>query len=329
MLKGLILVLSLGLTPLIAQVSQSKALINQKGTVANLPNGCITGQLYFATDAAVGKNVYGCTTSGNPGVWTLQGDGPGTVTSVTIAGTTNQINVTGTCTITTTGTCTLALPSGLVLPGTINGLTITTTTGTFTLAAAKVLTVDKSLEFDGTDGVKITFPSTNAVAARTDAGQTFTGVQAFSSSPTMPTVSQADNSTKGATTAYVDTGLAALGMTRVASIYSAQTATIGSTLLYTAGTSKDYFLSGSVFCTAVTATATVTLTISYTDISGTAQTFSTTASACSALGASSKNALGLASLNIQTQTGSAVNYSVTVANGPAPYNLAIQAYQLN
>lgn len=104
----------------------------------------------------------------------------GTVTSITIAGTTNQINVTGTCTITTIGTCTLSLPSGLVLPGTINGLTITTTTGTLTITGAKVLTVNKSLTLDGTDGVRLTFPTTDAVMARTDAGQTFTGVQTFS-----------------------------------------------------------------------------------------------------------------------------------------------------
>ena len=37
----------------------------------------------------------------------------GTVTSVTIAGTTNQIAVTGTCTVVTSGTCTLSLPSGV------------------------------------------------------------------------------------------------------------------------------------------------------------------------------------------------------------------------
>ncbi len=134
--------------------------------------------------------------------------GSGTVTSVAIAGTTNQINVTGTCTGTTTISCTLSLPTGLVLPGTIDGLTITTTTGTLTITGAKVLTVNKSLTLDGTDGVTLTFPATSATIARTDAGQTFTGVQAFSSSPTMPTVSQADNSTKGATTAYVDAGLA-------------------------------------------------------------------------------------------------------------------------
>lgn len=109
------------------------------------------------------------------------GGGSGTVTSVAIGGTTNQINVTGTCTITTTGTCTLSLPSGLVLPGTIDGLTITTTTGTLTIVNAKVLTVNKSLTLDGTDGVTLTFPTTNATIARTDTGQTFSGTQVFSS----------------------------------------------------------------------------------------------------------------------------------------------------
>ncbi len=153
--------------------------------------------------------------------------GSGTVTSVTIAGTTNQIDVTGTCTGTTTISCTLSIPSGLVLPGTINGLTITTTTGTLTITGAKVLTVNKSLTLDGTDGVTLTFPATSATIARTDAGQTFTGIQAFSSSPTMPTVSQADNSTKGATTAYVDTGLATKGPGTVTSIATTSPVTGG------------------------------------------------------------------------------------------------------
>lgn len=111
--------------------------------------------------------------------------GGGSVSSVTLAGTANQITATGTCTITTTGTCTLSLPSGLIIPGTINGLTITTTIGTLTISSAKVLTVSNSITLAGTDGVTITFPTTNAVMARTDAGQTFTGVNTFSSAPVM------------------------------------------------------------------------------------------------------------------------------------------------
>ncbi len=108
------------------------------------------------------------------------GGGSGTVTSVTLAGTANQITATGNCAAqTVTITCTLSLPSGLVLPGTIDGLTITTTTGTLTIASAKTVTFSKTLTFTGTDGVTLTFPATNATIARTDAAQTFTGLQTF------------------------------------------------------------------------------------------------------------------------------------------------------
>ncbi len=109
------------------------------------------------------------------------GGGSGTVTSVTLAGTANQITVTGSCTGTTTISCTLSIPSGFVLPGTIDGLTITTTTGTLTITNAKVLSVSNSLTLAGTDGVTLTFPSTSATIARTDASQTFAGTQTFTS----------------------------------------------------------------------------------------------------------------------------------------------------
>jgi hypothetical protein len=66
-----------------------------------------------------------------------------------------------------------------VSTGTFNGLTISTTTGSFTLTNGKTLKVDKTLEFDGTDSTKMTFPTTSATIARTDAGQTFTGDQAI------------------------------------------------------------------------------------------------------------------------------------------------------
>ncbi len=89
--------------------------------------------------------------------------GTGTVSSLTLAGTTNQINVTGTCTIVTTGTCTLALPSGLVLPGTINGLTITTSSGTFTLTNAKTFVVNNTLTIQATDGSTVVFPNPTGV----------------------------------------------------------------------------------------------------------------------------------------------------------------------
>lgn len=124
-------------------------------------------------------NLIGCVNS----VWTKLngsgGGGSGTVTSVTIAGTSNEITATGTCTGTTTISCTLSVPSGFILPGTINGLTITTTTGTITVSNAKVISFSNSLSFVGTDGVILIFPSTNATIARTDASQSFTGLQTF------------------------------------------------------------------------------------------------------------------------------------------------------
>ena len=49
------------------------------------------------------------------------------------------------------------------------------------IAAAKTLTVSNSLTFAGTDATTMTFPSTSATVARTDAANTFTGAQTFTS----------------------------------------------------------------------------------------------------------------------------------------------------
>lgn len=64
---------------------------------------------------------------------------------------------------------------------TVNGLTITTTTGALTIANGKTLTVSNTITLAGTDSTVMTFPSSSATIARTDAGQTFTGVQVFTS----------------------------------------------------------------------------------------------------------------------------------------------------
>lgn len=57
----------------------------------------------------------------------------------------------------------------------------TSTTGTITVAAGKAAAVSNSLTLAGTDSTTMTFPGTNATIARTDAAQTFTGAQTFSS----------------------------------------------------------------------------------------------------------------------------------------------------
>ena len=61
----------------------------------------------------------------------------------------------------------------------INGNTFTTGTYTLTGTAGKTFTFSNTLTLAGTDGTTMTFPTTNATIARTDAGQSFTGTQAF------------------------------------------------------------------------------------------------------------------------------------------------------
>ena len=58
-------------------------------------------------------------------------------------------------------------------------LTAPATSATLTILDGKTLTVNKSLTFDGTDGTTMTFPSTSATIARTDAANSFAGTQTF------------------------------------------------------------------------------------------------------------------------------------------------------
>jgi len=61
--------------------------------------------------------------------------------------------------------------------------------GTVTVATGKTAAISNSLTFAGTDGTTLTFPTTSATIARTDAAQTFTGIQTFSSAPVIATIS--------------------------------------------------------------------------------------------------------------------------------------------
>ena len=75
---------------------------------------------------------------------------------------------------------------GVATATSINGLTITSSTGTLTITNAKTLSATNTLTLSGTDGTTMTFPTTTATIARTDAGQTFTGVQVMTT-PTITT----------------------------------------------------------------------------------------------------------------------------------------------
>jgi hypothetical protein len=70
----------------------------------------------------------------------------------------------------------------------INKVTVTApaTGSTLTIADGKTLTANNSLTLAGTDATTMTFPSTSATIARTDAAQTFTGTQTFSSALVLP-----------------------------------------------------------------------------------------------------------------------------------------------
>lgn len=110
-----------------------------------------------------------------------------------INGTTGTLTVarggTGTTAATGTGNLVLATGPTLVTPTlgvatatSVNKVVLTApaNSATLTIADGKTLTVSHSLALSGTDSTVITFPSTSATIARTDAAQTFTGTQTFS-----------------------------------------------------------------------------------------------------------------------------------------------------
>lgn len=93
-------------------------------------------------------------------------------------------NVTGSGGIVLATSPTLVTPTlGVATATSINKVAITAPASgsTLTIANGKTLTVSRTLTLTGTDSTTMTFPSTNATIARTDAAQTFTGVQTFNS----------------------------------------------------------------------------------------------------------------------------------------------------
>jgi hypothetical protein len=112
-------------------------------------------------------------------------DGPASSTDNAIArfdGTTGKVIQNSAATIADT--------TGDITAGAYNKVTITApaSSATLTIADGKTLTANRSLTLTGTDGTTQTFPSTSATIARTDAGQTFTGTQTFSSAPVVSTL---------------------------------------------------------------------------------------------------------------------------------------------
>lgn len=109
-----------------------------------------------------------------------------TNTTYDTAGTGNSFSINGVAATANTGTGsvvratspTLVTPAlGVATATSVNGNTLTTGTYTLTGGASKTLTFNNSLTLTGTDATTMTFPTTSATLARTDAANTFTGHQ--------------------------------------------------------------------------------------------------------------------------------------------------------
>jgi len=107
--------------------------------------------------------------------------------------------------------------------------------GTVVIASGKTLTVDNTLEFAGTDGTVITFPTTSATIARTDAGNTFTGAQGFGSAPSAGFSLWNAKTITGATSAagQINLGVIQSDVTSLASIFKAQSSTAAASFTLT------------------------------------------------------------------------------------------------
>ena len=124
--------------------------------------------------------------------------------------------------------------------GGVNKVTITAPAvgATLTIADGKTLTANNSITLAGTDATTMTFPSTSATLARTDAANTFTGNQTLGSSAQLLWSTDLVLSRRGA----ANLGLGAVDdATPIAQTLSVQSVVAGTT--DTAGT--DFTITGS------------------------------------------------------------------------------------
>jgi hypothetical protein len=106
---------------------------------------------------------------------------------------------------------TLVTPTlGVATATSVNKVAITapTTSATLTIADGKTLTANNSIVLAGTDATTMTFPSTNATIARTDAAQTFTGTQTFSGNLAVTSSTASTTTGTGALTVSGGAGIA-------------------------------------------------------------------------------------------------------------------------
>jgi hypothetical protein len=137
--------------------------------VAADPAGACSSTLLPLEWSVASFKVWYC--NGNPGMWVaISGGGGGTVTSVGLAGTANQIDVTGASPIVGMGSWTLSFPAlGVTLPGTTSGtfkgnLTGNADTATNGVTAASTLGANVVPKADGARGLSNSALSDNGAA---------------------------------------------------------------------------------------------------------------------------------------------------------------------
>ena len=151
----------------------------------NLPQKVTSGKLSFVPSTGIltatkfsgdGSGLSGIIAATNANL-------TGPITSVGNATAVNSQTGTGSKFVMDTSPTLVTPTIGIATATSINKVTITvpTTSATLTIANGKTLTANNSISLSGTDNTTMTFPSTTATIARTDAAQTFTGIQSFSS----------------------------------------------------------------------------------------------------------------------------------------------------
>jgi hypothetical protein len=192
---------------------------SSSGTFVAIPSGLssqptftssnLVGQL-SASQLAAGTPANGNVPTYNSGLvsWAPGGgSGSGTVTSVTLAGTANELSASGTCSSTTAVSCTFSFPSGgVTLPGTTSGTFSGPLTGNVTgnaSGSAAAFTGSLSGDVTGTQSAttvgKINGTSLAGLGTGILKNTTATGVPSIAVAADFPTLNQ--NTTGNAATA--------------------------------------------------------------------------------------------------------------------------------
>jgi hypothetical protein len=133
-------------------------------------------------------------------------------------------------------------------------------------------------------------------------------------------------SNTGRLTTYGEVATAGLGMAPITGFAECDNTTpcpSSATTLVSSAVNTLYTVKASVGCTGAVSSATAFLSITYTDVSNTAQTITAPTATCTTLGASSVAQL---TQSFSTKSGTAIKYSVTTANAPT-YQARVAVFQ--